>query len=144
MKWSLTAPQEVMDLYGFLLRNRIVFINRRISDEVRGVCPHARLQPRGWHVRRCLEASAARAVTRSRPAWCCRSACGAGTPPPPLPLGLCLQVATQVVASLLALDSLDPDQEIKLYINCPQVGAAPASVAWAVIQGLCRCHILSA
>lgn len=32
-----------------------------------------------------------------------------------------MQVATQVVASLLALDSLDPEQEIKLYINCPQV-----------------------
>ncbi|KAL4428578.1 hypothetical protein ABPG77_008890 [Micractinium sp. CCAP 211/92] len=60
--------EEVMDLYGFLLRNRIVFINRRISDEV----------------------------------------------------------ATQVVASLLALDSLDPDQEIKLYINCPQ--GSPYSV----------------
>ena len=28
------------------------------------------------------------------------------------------QVATQVVASLLALDSLDPTAEIKLYINC--------------------------
>lgn len=28
----------------------------------------------------------------------------------------------QVVASLLALDSLDNQEEIKLYINCPQVG----------------------
>jgi ATP-dependent Clp protease, protease subunit len=28
------------------------------------------------------------------------------------------QVATQVVASLLALDSLEPDADIKLYINC--------------------------
>lgn len=60
--------EEVVDLYGFLLRNRIVFINRRINDEV----------------------------------------------------------ATQVVASLLALDSLDPEQEIKLYINCPQ--GSPYSV----------------
>ena len=29
------------------------------------------------------------------------------------------QVATQVVASLLALNSLDPHADIKMYINCP-------------------------
>ena len=56
--------QEMVDLYGYLLRNRVVFLNQRISDTV----------------------------------------------------------AIQVVASLLALDSIDSDAEIKLYINCPQVG----------------------
>ncbi len=30
-----------------------------------------------------------------------------------------------MVASLLALDSLDDQEEIKLYINCPQVGLPP-------------------
>ena len=54
----------MVDLYGYLLRNRVVFLNQRISDTV----------------------------------------------------------AIQVVASLLALDSLDSTAEIKLYINCPQVG----------------------
>lgn len=54
--------EEIVDLYGYLMRNRIIFLNQRISD----------------------------------------------------------QVATQVVASLLALDSLDDQEEIKLYINCPQ------------------------
>lgn len=54
--------EEIVDLYGYLMRNRIIFLNQRISD----------------------------------------------------------QVATQVVASLLALDSLDNQEEIKLYINCPQ------------------------
>ncbi|PSC75394.1 ATP-dependent Clp protease proteolytic subunit [Micractinium conductrix] len=60
--------EDIVDLYSFLMRNRIIFLNQRISD----------------------------------------------------------QVATQVVASLLALDSLDPDQEIKMYINCPQ--GSPYSV----------------
>lgn len=54
--------EEMVDLYGYLLRNRVVFLNQRISDTV----------------------------------------------------------AIQVVASLLALDSLDSTAEIKLYINCPQ------------------------
>lgn len=52
--------QELVDLYGYLLRNRIIFLNQRVSDIV----------------------------------------------------------ATQVVASLLAMDSLDSQEEIKLYINC--------------------------
>lgn len=40
-------------------------------------------------------------------------------------------VAIQVVASLLALDSLNPEEEIKLYINCPQVGGwAGTRAAW--------------
>ena len=42
------------------------------------------------------------------------------------------QVATQVVASLLALDSLDPDQEIKMYINCPQVPLGCTEQRWFV------------
>ncbi|EFN51696.1 hypothetical protein CHLNCDRAFT_139949 [Chlorella variabilis] len=54
--------EDVVDLYGYLLRNRIIFLNQRISD----------------------------------------------------------QVACQVVASLLALDSLNEEEEIKMYINCPQ------------------------
>lgn len=52
--------EEAVDLYGYLLRNRIIFLNQRVND----------------------------------------------------------QVATQVVASLLALDSLDSEEEIKLYVNC--------------------------
>lgn len=52
--------EEYTDLYGYLLRNRIVFVGQRITD----------------------------------------------------------QVATQVVATLLALNSLDDSEDIKLYINC--------------------------
>ena len=47
-------------MYGYLMRNRIIFLNQRVND----------------------------------------------------------QVATQVVASLLALNALDEQEEIKLYINC--------------------------
>lgn len=60
-----------------------------------------------------------------------------------LPSWVCtspVQVATQVVASLLALDSLDPEQEIKLYINCPQARATlvGASLPQAARRGLHR------
>ena len=41
----------------------------------------------------------------------------------------------QVVASLLALDSLDDQEEIKLYINCPQVSRG--SEGW--ISVACTC-----
>lgn len=54
------SPEDVVDLKGHLLRNRIVFIGQRINDEV----------------------------------------------------------AIQTVASLLALNSLNPEEEIRLYINC--------------------------
>ncbi|KAI3439049.1 hypothetical protein D9Q98_001459 [Chlorella vulgaris] len=54
--------EEAVDLYGYLMRNRIIFVNQRIGDDV----------------------------------------------------------ACRVVASLLALDSLDDQEEIKLYINCAQ------------------------
>ena len=52
---------EIVDLNGHLLRNRIIFLGQRVND----------------------------------------------------------QVAVQTVASLLALNSLSTEEEIKLYINCP-------------------------
>ena len=85
---------EAVDLYGFLLRNRIIFLSQRISDTV----------------------------------------------------------AIQVVASLLALDSISPEEEIKMYINCPQVvgvqgagggrvgGAAVAVWEFSVGCGRCESH----
>lgn len=30
-----------MDLYGYLLRNRIIFLNQRISDQVMAACGYA-------------------------------------------------------------------------------------------------------
>lgn len=48
---TFSRLQEVVDLYGFLLRNRIVFINRRISDEVRWLPPCAPSQPRPGRAR---------------------------------------------------------------------------------------------
>eukprot|EP00887_Chlorella_sp_A99_P004428 scaffold30.g4428.t1 len=60
VRLTFVPGQEAVDLYGYLLRNRIIFLNQRVND----------------------------------------------------------QVATQVVASLLALDSLDSEEEIKLYVNC--------------------------
>jgi ATP-dependent Clp protease protease subunit len=62
--------EETVDLPGFLLRNRVVFLGQRVNDAV----------------------------------------------------------ATQVVASLLALDALDPAKEIKLYVNCA-AGSSYAVVA---------------
>ncbi len=31
---SHASLQEIVDLYGFLMRNRIIFLNQRISDQV--------------------------------------------------------------------------------------------------------------
>jgi ATP-dependent Clp protease protease subunit len=67
-----------VDLYGYLMRNRIIFVNQRIGDDV----------------------------------------------------------ACRVVASLLALDSLDDQEEIKLYINCAQ-----ARLTTCVL--ICNCYALA-
>lgn len=72
------ATQEAVDLYGYLMRNRIIFVNQRIGDDV----------------------------------------------------------ACRVVASLLALDSLDDQEEIKLYINCAQ-----ARLTACVL--ICNCYALA-
>lgn len=92
--------EEVTDLNGHLLRNRIIFVGQRITD----------------------------------------------------------QTATQIVASLLALNSLDDQNDIKMYINCPagssyavtsildtmQAVTAPIStVAFGLVGGT-AVHILAA
>ncbi|KAL4860216.1 ATP-dependent Clp protease proteolytic subunit [Chlorella vulgaris] len=70
--------EEAVDLYGYLMRNRIIFVNQRIGDDV----------------------------------------------------------ACRVVASLLALDSLDDQEEIKLYINCAQARLTACVV-------ICNCYALA-
>ena len=83
---------------GYLLRNRIIFIGSRIGDDV------------SIHSARSLQY-----VLRKS---CCRL--GLKLLPQVDPLYLPgWQMATQVVASLLALEAFDDKSDIKLYINSP-------------------------
>lgn len=85
-------------MYGYLLRNRVIFIGSRITDEVTIYC--------------LLACPTSLLGIRSH-AHCPTSV-------NTIAVAL-LQLATQIVASLLALETLNDSEDIKLYINSPGI-----------------------
>lgn len=94
-------------MFGYLMRNRVIFIGSRINDEVSPsmMCTSIRNTPK--------QAGMSAAMTKQS---CLSSA-------EMVPL---LQVATNIVASLLAMEAMNDSEDIKLYINSPGVHPAKA------------------
>lgn len=92
-------------MMGYLLRNRIVFVGGRITDQVWwcGIEVH------------CTQS----AFPRCNP-WCTKQSVIAFINQP-----YTTQTATQVVAQLLALEAIDDQEEIKMYINSPGIRVVP-------------------
>ena len=107
-------------MMGYLLRNRVLFLGSRINDEVR----HA------WqlHRRQLLVAT----VHSAKGCTCGMLRADLSD----LPHHGALQVATQIVASLLALETLSDTEDIKMYINSP--GARPPA-AHPMPSSMCTC-----
>ena len=87
-------------MMGYLMRNRVIFIGSRINDEVRtgfvptvdpsqAACQHAFL----------INARVSYSFI--------------------ILMGMMVQVATNIVASLLAMEAMNDAEDIKLYINSP-------------------------
>jgi Clp protease len=95
MEWKTVpsdAVQDYTDLMSYLLRNRIIFVGARIDDQVSGKRDHQQHR-------------AVQIVTSQCLTPCTLSGCA------------CLQLATQTVAQMLALEAIDPTADIRLYIN---------------------------
>jgi Clp protease len=104
-------PQDMVDLYNYLMRNRIIYVGSRITDEVR----HMLKSRRVWHLAPCRAYFGGGIV---RVGFTCFQlyprygftgldrACFCS-----------FQVATNIVASLLALEMADDSADIRMYIN---------------------------
>ncbi len=86
-------------MFGYLMRNRVIFIGSRINDEV---CQSLSL------ISICL--FPAHVMSRAQQTLCAHRA---------LTLVSLPQVATRTVASLLAMEAMDETADIKMYINSP-------------------------
>ena len=97
-------------MMGYLLRNRVLFLGSRINDEVR----YAWRALPGTYKSLWLPLSTILIVAQV--------ACFYDRWP-----HCALQVATQIVASLLALETLSETEDIKMYINSPGAGMRSAA-----------------
>ena len=86
-------------MFGYLMRNRVIFIGSRINDEV---CQSLSL------IFMCFfPCSLLARIQQSLNA------------PTALTVVSLLQVATNIVANLLAMEAINDTEDIKLYINSP-------------------------
>ena len=101
-------------MMGYLMRNRVIFIGSRINDEVcTGFTPKVKaLQATFQHV---IIVSVMVGYSFT------------------ILMGMTLQVATNIVASLLAMEAMNDAEDIKLYINSPGelLPEAPMSIKHA-------------
>ncbi len=101
----LLLLQEYTDLMGYLVRNRIIFVGSRIDDAVSLACTERTNDQ--LHERLCKGCERLPIIVSL-----------------PCMFAAILQVATQIVATMLALEAIDPTADIKLYINS-------AGTAWS-------------
>ena len=97
-------------MMGYLMRNRVIFIGSRINDEVgTGLVPTVNALQALQHI----------IVTNAMVSY-----------PFTILMGMTLQVATNIVASLLAMEAMNDAEDIKLYINSPGelLPEAPTSI----------------
>ena len=100
-------------MMGYLMRNRVIFIGSRINDEVgTGLVPTVDALQALQHI----------IVTDAMVSY-----------PFTILMGMTLQVATNIVASLLAMEAMNDAEDIKLYINSPGelLPEAPTSIKHA-------------
>lgn len=90
---------------GYLVRNRIIFVGSRIDDAVSLACTE-RINDQ-LHECLCKDCECLPIIVSL-----------------PCMFAAILQVATQIVATMLALEAIDPTADIKLYINS-------AGTAWS-------------
>ena len=96
----LMNTQDVMDMMGYLMKNRVIFIGSRINDEVRTGFISTALA---------FQAALKHAILiHVVITWCLT-----------ILVGVRVQVATNIVASLLAMEAMNDAEDIKLYINSP-------------------------
>jgi len=118
---TLSPPtQTSIDLFNYLLRQRIIFLAGYVNDKVGPCTFHSHLHRGATCPPKRGKLLVLRSAQQSNP-----------SPSSVPPSSTTHQMATQIVGSLLALEAIDEEEDIRIYINSPGNGTEVALRATA-------------